>query len=195
MNKMKIDVKLEINTGEKPKAKVLCISGKARHGKDSCAEILKRELEKFGKSVVIIHYADYLKMLAKQHFNWDGKKDEKGREILQHLGTDIVRKVNPSLWADVVMLTVYSVFADYDYVIVPDCRFENEIKYWYESDFDVKAIRIVRTGDFDDGLTEEQRHHSSEIDLDDYPMDIIIEAESLEEMELGVQQLIAGGDI
>lgn len=184
-----------METKTKPKTKILCISGKAQNGKDSCAKFFKDELKKSGKSVITIHYADYLKKLAKQHFGWDGKKDEKGRELLQYLGTDIVRKRSPLFWVNVVMLTVDSVFADYDYIIIPDCRFENEIKYWQDSDFDTVSIRVVRTGDFDDGLTEEQRHHPSETDLDDYPMDIIIEAENLKEMELSVQQLIAEGDV
>ena len=44
--------------------KVLCISAKARHGKDTAAEIIKEYLESLNKKVLIIHYADLLKFVC-----------------------------------------------------------------------------------------------------------------------------------
>ena len=38
--------------------KVICISGKAQHGKDTTAGILKDQLESDGYRVLIAHYAD-----------------------------------------------------------------------------------------------------------------------------------------
>ena len=41
--------------------KIIAISGKAQHGKDTTAEFLKSELETHGYKVQIAHYADLLK--------------------------------------------------------------------------------------------------------------------------------------
>ena len=48
--------------------KVICISAKARHGKDTAAEIMKEYLEMQGKKVLITHFADLLKYLCKSLF-------------------------------------------------------------------------------------------------------------------------------
>ena len=66
--------------------KYISISGGAGHGKDTLANKLKNILEKEGKRVFIIHYADYLKMVATQVYKWNGLKDAKGRDLLQKLG-------------------------------------------------------------------------------------------------------------
>ena len=63
---------------------VIMISGKAESGKDFTASILKEELEKKGRKILIVHYADYLKFIAKEYFGWDGVKDEKGRNIFAY---------------------------------------------------------------------------------------------------------------
>ena len=63
--------------------KCISISGPAGHGKDTLANKLKTLLEAKGKKVFIIHYADYLKMVATQVYNWNGLKDEVGRDVLQ----------------------------------------------------------------------------------------------------------------
>ena len=57
----------------------------------------------------------------------------------------------------------------YDYVIIPDVRFPNEIDKMYD-DFDCITVRVIRPN-FDNGLTEEQRKHPSETALDNYPME------------------------
>ena len=67
--------------------KVLCISAKAQHGKDTAAGIIKEYLESKGKRVLIIHYADLVKFVCTKFFNCDGQKDEKGRTLLQYGGT------------------------------------------------------------------------------------------------------------
>ena len=71
--------------------KIITISGKAQHGKDTTAEMLKKKLEELQYKVLIIHYADYVKYVCRQYFNWDGNKDEKGRTILQQVGTNLAR--------------------------------------------------------------------------------------------------------
>ena len=81
---------------------VLLFAGSARHGKTTACEIVKAKLEAHKRRVLIINYADYLKFIAKEYFGWDGKKDEKGRTLLQWLGTDFVRNRYPTFWVDII---------------------------------------------------------------------------------------------
>ena len=143
---------------------VILISGKAGHGKDTLAGFLKELMEKDGKSVLITHYGDLLKHLCRNLFNWDGKKDEHGRHLLQYVGTDVIRKQDPDYWVK-FMHKLLELFKDeWDYVLIPDTRFPNEIEGM--ADFNPKHIRIVRPGF--NMLTEEQQKHPSETALDNY---------------------------
>ena len=49
--------------------KIICISGKAGHGKDELASVMRRALEADGYSVLITHYADLLKFVCRQYFD------------------------------------------------------------------------------------------------------------------------------
>lgn len=57
--------------------KVILISGKARSGKDTLAKVLGDYLKEQGKEVLITHYADSLKYIAKQFLNGTVKKMKK----------------------------------------------------------------------------------------------------------------------
>lgn len=150
--------------------KIICISGKAQHGKDFTANVLKEQLQNQGKTVCITHYADLLKHICANFFDWDGQKDEKGRQLLQYVGTDIVRAKQPNFWVD-YMVDVLKLFNnEWDYVIIPDCRFPNEIDSLKNAGFDVMSVRVNRP-DYDNGLTEKALNHPSETSLDDYTFD------------------------
>lgn len=145
--------------------KVICISGKAQHGKDTTAGILKRQLEADGHRVLIVHYADLLKHICRSFFGWDGRKDDAGRHILQYVGTDIIRAKRPDFWADFV-IDVLGLFPnEWDYVLIPDCRFPNEISCLKKAGLNSIHIRVVRRH-FTSPLTAEQQSHPSETALD-----------------------------
>ena len=146
--------------------KVVTISAKAQHGKDYTARLLKEKLEDRGYSVLITHYADLLKYICKMFFDWDGNKDEYGRTLLQRVGTEGVRSVKPDYWVDFV-IDILRFFPDeWDYVIIPDTRFPNEIEKMREN-FNTVSVHVSRL-DFENSLTEEQRQHPSETALDNY---------------------------
>lgn len=153
--------------------KVICISGKARHGKDTAAAYIKDRLEIHSNRVLITHYGDLVKYVCKTFFGWNCKKDDEGRNLLQTVGTDIVRKEEPDFWVRFVADILGFFEQAWDYVIIPDCRFPNEVEYLVKSGFDVSHIRIVRD-DYVSELTEEQQNHISETALDDYPPDIYV---------------------
>ena len=166
---------------------ILC-SGMARHGKDTSAEIIKRDLEKRGYSTLIIHYADLLKFICKQFFGWNGEKDEAGRTLLQRVGTNCVREQNPNYWVDFV-ISVIAMFPDqFDFVIVPDTRFPNEISRVRQAGFDATHIKIVRTN-FNSDLTEEQKNHPSETALNDVTPDFVIENDSIDALTKRLEDL------
>lgn len=145
--------------------KVILISGKAQHGKDTTAGFLKSALEADGFSVLITHYGDLVKYICKSFFDWDGNKDEVGRTILQYVGTDVIRKQDENYWVRFIgeMLTFFN--SKWDYVLIPDCRFPNEVDYLKKMGFDTVHMRVVREN-YVSQLTEEQQAHPSETALD-----------------------------
>lgn len=48
--------------------KIVCISGKAQHGKDTTAKLLEEILEAQGNRVLIVHYGDLVKYVCKTFF-------------------------------------------------------------------------------------------------------------------------------
>lgn len=150
--------------------RIILISGFAQSGKDSSSFIMKELLEKQKKKVLIIHYADYLKLFCKTHLGWDGNKfTQEGRKLLQWFGTDVVRKNYEDTWVDMIIALLKGIKTLYDYVIIPDVRFPNEIDKMCDN-FDCITVRVIRPN-FDNGLTEEQKKHPSETALDNHLME------------------------
>lgn len=153
--------------------KVVCISGKAEHGKDTAANFLKEQLELGENSVLITHYGDLVKYVCKTFFHWDGQKNEAGRELLQTVGTDIIRDADQDFWVRFVADMLKFFKFEWDYVLIPDCRFQNEIEYLIKSGFDVTHMRVIRDN-YVSNMPEEQQNHISETALDDYLPDIYV---------------------
>lgn len=155
--------------------KVILISGKAQNGKDTSAGLLAKELVCRGHRSMIVHFADLLKYICKQYFNWDGKKDNKGRFLLQYIGTDVIRKSNPDFFVNHISVLLPYLFRVclVDHIIIPDCRFPNEIDVLKQAGFEVIHIRVVRPN-FNTSLTDEQQQHPSETALDDVQPDYTI---------------------
>ena len=152
---------------------VIPISGKAGHGKDTVAELIRLRLESDGKSVLVTHYADLLKYICRTFFGWNGEKDEAGRRLLQVVGTDIIRKEEPDFWVAFV-IKILTMFRGYwDYVLIPDCRFPNEITYLREAGLQTLHVSVFRPN-YEGNLTEEQKQHPSETALDDTEPDVLI---------------------
>lgn len=170
--------------------KILAISGHAQHGKDTIAGLLRDSLKADGKRVLVTHYADLLKYMCRTFFDWDGSKDEKGRHILQYVGTDVIRKQSPDFWVDFVASVLTYFHEHWDWVLIPDSRFPNEINKLISNGFDVTHIRVVRPN-FQSPLTEEQQKHPSETALDDIQPDFYIYNEgSIAELQAKINRWI-----
>jgi hypothetical protein len=170
---------------------VINFAGKAQAGKDTSCSILKSKLEQLGNKVLILHFADYLKHLCRQYFTWNGVKDDPGREILQVIGTDKVRNRNPDFWVNTVIEFLKVFQKDYDYFLIGDCRFPNEILKLRKEGFDTFAVRVNRPN-YDNGLTEQQKQHISETALDNFVFDYQIEndKDGLKNLENRIDEFI-----
>jgi dephospho-CoA kinase len=174
--------------------KVILISGKARHGKNAFADLLAEKLRKDGNSIVIDAFAKYIKSYLKDYYLWDGiKKNEFIREKLQQLGTEIIKeKLNYKYFHSQRLAQDFQIVEnDFDYFLVPDTRFEDEI-YLMKSMFtnNVITVRVQRDG-ITGGLTKEQLQHKSETALDNFKFDWVVKNNgTLEDLQREVNVFI-----
>lgn len=169
----------------------ICISGKAQHGKDTTANILLEGLQAKGKKVLIVHYADLLKFICKSWFNWNGEKDDVGRTLLQRVGTDVVRIKEPDFWVDFVLRIVELFPEEWEYIIIPDTRFPNELYKIRNSGYPMTHVRVLRNK-FESSLTAEQQNHISEVALDNEEPDMwIMNDGSIEDLRVFLGEIIS----
>ena len=151
----------------KPRLYLMC--GKARHGKDTFSGFLKEVYEENGKKLIITQLSKYIKYYAREMTGWNLTEDDKPRALLQELGTDIIReklgKADLFINRMIDDVEIFSCF--YDAIVISDVRFKKEVDDLRRAFPDLVAIHINRPN-FDNGLTEEQKNHKTEIDLDDY---------------------------
>lgn len=151
--------------------KIIMIGGKAGSGKNSFANILQLKLP----NSVIIAFGDYLKTVC-TYFGYKKIKDKEDRDILQRVGTDLIRERDPDFWAMVLTNLQCNISTEFDYFIIPDFRFPNEYEY-EERIFgheNIITIKIERTN-YKSRLTEEQQEHISENALNSFDFNCIIQ--------------------
>lgn len=170
---------------------IYIISGKAKHGKDTFSAYLKDVYERHGKKVIITQLAKYIKYYAREMTGWDLSDETKPREFLQQLGTGVIRqklkKDDLFIKRMIDDIEIFSYF--YDVIIISDVRLKKEIYDLKKAYPNIKVIHIVRP-DFDNGLTEEQKNHPTEKDLDDFnEFDIEVVNTTLEELEKSVKKI------
>lgn len=149
------------------------ISGKAGHGKDTVAQIMKEELENNGKKVLIIKFGDPVKWFAREYYNWDGEKGIEGRSLLQYIGTEMMRTYDKFYWGRFISEFI-AANNDFDVALIPDWRFYSEETAIREDNKECYTLRIERPNFINPNMTEQQLKHISEIELDDYSFDYII---------------------
>jgi hypothetical protein len=158
-------------------SRIVLFAGDAQHGKTYAAKMLQEKLNSDNKTSLIINFADLLKFIAKTYFGWNGEKDKTGRELLQQLGTNVVRKRNPKFWVGFIINFIEVFSDDFDYFLISDFRFPDEHSCFDYLGKEVLSVKVVRT-DFENELTDEQRNHPSETALDKFDFDYIIESKS-----------------
>lgn len=142
----------------------------AQSGKNTVADIMKEQYESLGKRVIIIAEADYVKYVMEKYYGVTEFKTTEGRTRIQQFATDQCRRIDQNIWSDVVTNLLNVVKDDFDVVIVPDWRFINEYQNMsFRYPKIVRAVLISRPDvESIDNMTEAQRNHQSEVELDNY---------------------------
>ena len=165
------------------KTKVILISGKKQHGKNTVARMLTEFATIRGYNVVEVAFADPLKESAKLLFRltdkqvygthekeeMDGRWGLTPREILQKLGTEVGRAIHPDVWVRNLCYRIIEQKFDKTcpaptMVLVTDCRFPNEIEVPRQILENVLTIRVNRPGMAPTAFDS----HPSETALDSY---------------------------
>lgn len=172
--------------------KIYLLAGKARSGKDTVMEMITKYYEDKKLSVVNLGFTDYIKNYAMKITNWDGSDETKPRELLQVIGTDIVRnQINQDFFINRLCedIRVYKYF--FDVIIISGARFPNELDTPKKLFKNVKVIKVERPN-FINELTDKQKKHITEHALDDYNNYdyTIINDGNLEQLEANVKQMI-----
>lgn len=169
--------------------KIFLISGKARSGKGEVSKIIRDYYK--DKKTIIISFGHYIKDYAKRISDWDGNEYTKPRELLQQLGIEIIKnKIDDKLFIRRIVedISVFSYF--YDIIIVNDVRLVDEIETLKEKYKDITSIRINRNN-FDNKLTDNQKKHITEIDLDNYEkFDYYVENESKVDLKNKIEEIL-----
>ena len=171
--------------------KIFIVAGKARHGKDTVASMIRDIYS--DKKCINLSYGSYIKDYAMKISDWDGLEETKPRELLQHLGTEVIRNnIDEEFFIKRLCddIKVYSYY--FDVATISDARFPEEIDIPRDMFSDVFVIKVVREN-FESNLTEEQKKHRTETALDDYDnYDYVIYNDgSLEDLEEKVKKMVS----
>lgn len=174
--------------------KVFLIAGKARSGKHSVAQSIKKHYNTLGQKTVITEYSKYIKLFAREMTDWEFGKEPKPRKFLQDMGTFIRKNMDqPDFFMNRMLedLKIYEKF--FDNVIIADIRFPTEIekiKTTYNNSYSIYIIN--EHGNYD--LTSEESKHDTEHALDKYDdFDFIIVNDDIKKLDQKIQELL--GDI
>lgn len=172
---------------------IYLIAGRGRSGKNTFGTYLESELEKRGRKVCTIEVMRTLKGYCKDYFGWDGRDETKPRELLQKLGTEIIREnLNmPLFHINRLLLDIEVLSHFFDDFIVPDVRFPLEIEEIKKTK-DAVSIHITRENiDNVSDLTEEQRQHITETALNDFHnYDYEVVNVTLENLKLDAEHIV-----
>lgn len=103
---------------------------------------------------------------------------------------DQIRYIDPYYFVSFIVAILEAFTDKWDYVLLPDLRLKDEVKIMKQCAFDCTTVRVTRNN-FENNLTEEQRKHISEVDLDSYEFDYrIIVDNDIASLKTAVSQTI-----
>lgn len=156
-------------------------TGQMFSGKSTAAKIIQSK----HPNAYIESFAAPVKKIACECFGWNGIKDEKGRKLLQIIGTEAGRQYNPNIWVDKMRAALDTVYnLESDIVVIDDLRFENEAEFVHE--LGGKVILMKR----DTG--HEKSSHASEQGIKSY--DYIIDNNNgpIADLEIKITEILSG---
>ena len=161
----------------------IAFAGKMQVGKTTAADHLVHR-----HGFVKYALADPIKEIARRDFDWDGEKDERGRRLLQDIGT-VGRGYDRDVWLR--RLEGRLAEGAPARAVVDDVRLAREVVFLEELGFFV--VRIDRpAGSIETLTSDERQRHETETELDGVPFDVTIDNRgTFEELFAGVDALIA----
>ena len=171
--------------------KIILLGGKANSGKDSAASYMAEYYRSRGLDVVNIQIAYYIKMYAKEIAKWDGDNETKPRQLLQDLGTELIRKQIDEYFFIKRIIQDIDIYSRYfDVITISDGRLPEEfaaIKLAYP---ETVTVHLTRPN-FTSRLTKDQKAHVTEALVDDieYDYDLVNDG-TLEDLQLKTIELI-----
>lgn len=163
---------------------LVLLSGKAGSGKDTVGDYL---VSRYGFRKYA--FADKLKEIARL-MGWDGNKDEKGRRLLQDLGS-VGRNYDPEMWVRFVLDKISS--EKPDNAVITDCRYANEFvesaEFASENGYIFVPLRVVRPKS---GLEGPLGEHESERNCENIPAIIVSNDGTLEDLYEKIDFLMSG---
>ncbi len=171
--------------------KIILIGGKANSGKDSTAEYIDEYYRSRGLDVVNIQIAYYIKMYAKQIAKWDGDNETKPRQLLQDLGTELIRKQIDEYFFIKRIIQDIDIYSRYfDVITISDGRLPEEfasIKLAYP---ETVTVHVTRPG-FTSRLTKDQKAHVTEALVDEIEYDYeVVNDGTLEDLQKKAIELV-----
>lgn len=171
--------------------KIILLGGKANSGKDSTAEYIDQYYRSRGLDVVNIQIGYYIKMYAKEIAKWDGDNETKPRQLLQDLGTELIRKqIDENFFIKRILqdIDIYSRY--FDIITISDGRLPEEfaaIKLAYP---ETVTVHVTRPG-YSSRLSKGQKAHITEMLVDeiDYDLEIVNDG-SLDDLQVKSIELV-----
>lgn len=143
----------------------------SRHaGKSTVAERVVELLQKIEVPVTKMSMADPVKEIARDVFGWNGKKDDKGRRLLQVVGTDAGRSYNENIWVEKATLKVKQLANPTGIVVFDDIRFFNEANWIMQS----SGLLIKLTREVPNVSAKRPDIHASERKINGVEFDLIV---------------------
>lgn len=172
--------------------KIFVIGGKAKCGKNTFGEYLREQLKDYGYKPCVMHITEPLYGYARNYFEYDSKNDDKPREFLQKMGTEIIRdKLGKKdfllnrLYEDIEILSNF-----FDTFIITDARLVHEFESIKKKYPEVVTIKLEREN-YDNMLTEEEANHITEKEIDLYPnFDYVVKNRNLSDLKTQALEVI-----
>lgn len=174
---------------------IYVLGGKAGSGKSTLGKLIKEELALLGKKPCIMQLTAPLYNYARTYFNWDGNMNNKPRELLQTLGIDIIKNKlhKPNFLLNRLYEDIEILSNNFNVFIITDARLINEfcdIRKKYKNVITIKVIRDY----FDNCLSENEKEHITEIELDSYnDFDYIIKNTGIESLKNSTKEIVNKG--